>query len=375
MAEKAPLSSAGQPAVIFSIGPLYQLPRNHNRSRRKRRSVGSGILCMFTFIWSMLFGSCFSISTASIHETVRIKTADTELYAEISGDDTNAPVLLYLHGGPANPFGFLTFLAYSGPQLEERFVVVYLQQRGIMRSDDVPENAHALEDYVSDVHYVVQYLKGRFVGRDIFLFGHSWGGLLAYLYLIEHEGDIQKLVTACAPLDVRGIMATRFEETLKWARESHNEEAIKDLSELTESGVSEDRKDFEILGKWSSVANGGIMRNISPQRINDATEDEKMIGTWLKESRIIGDIMFETLMNIDITGKVVELRTPLLAIAGEDDIDSPWRELKRSGKKYGGESTFLLLKNSHHLVYVDQEEKFVEAVVSFLSDEGPENTE
>ena len=117
------------------------------------------------------------------------------------------------------------------------------------------------------------------------------------------------------------------------------------------------------------------MRSISPKRINEAIDDEHLIGKWLSESKDIGDIMFEELMNINLTERVGKLQTPLLVIAGGYDVDSPWEGLKQGIESYGGEKTFVLLKDSHHLVYVDEEKKFVEAVVSFLTGKKNEDIE
>lgn len=335
----------------------------------KRRFL---IALPFTLILVFLYLYIFdfiSLSGGSIDEKLHIPTADTGLYAEIRGRDSGAPVLLYLHGGPANPFGILTFMAYSGPLLEKRFIVVYLQQRGIMRSARVPDNTHTLENYVSDVDHVVRYLKERFAGRDIHVLGHSWGGMLAYLYLLEHEGDVRKLVAACAPLGVEDIMRARYDMTLEWAKVTGNGEAVEELSGLDLSRITEDIGQFSILGKWSSKAYGGMMRNVSQKRIDEATEDEQMIGQWLQESGGVGDIMFAELMSVNLTEKVKGLSTPLLVIAGEEDADSPWRVLEREMEDYGGDKRFLLLEKSHHLVYVDREEEFTEAVVEFLTED------
>jgi pimeloyl-ACP methyl ester carboxylesterase len=333
------------------------------------------IILLFVVISIILSGYPINACATSINEKVYIKTEDTELYADIKGNDRNAPILLYLHGGPANPFGILTLLAYSGPLLEDHFVVIYLQQRGIMKSAPVPDSTHTLRYYVTDIHYVVQYLKNRFKGQDIYLFGHSWGGVLAYLYLLEYEGDVKKFITACAPLNVKSIMKSRYNMTLKWAKETDTEDAIRELSDLDISKIDDDREIFKIMSKWSSVAYGGMMRNVSPKRINEATDDEHLIGQWIKESKSIGDIMFEELMNINLVKKVENLHTPLLVIAGKDDVDSPWKVLRQSIENYGGDKTFLLLENSHHLVYVDEEDKFVESVVKFLREDNSKGIE
>ena len=120
---------------------------------------------------------------SNVNQQVIIETEDTALYANIRGKDENAPVLLYLHGGPGSPLGVPLLRAYSGPQLEEHFILVYLHQRGIMKSQRVPDNAHTLNNYINDIDHVVQFLKKHFGSRDIYLLGHSWGGVLGYLYL------------------------------------------------------------------------------------------------------------------------------------------------------------------------------------------------
>ncbi len=216
--------------------------------------------------------------------------------------------------------------------------------------------------------YVVQYLKERFPGRDINLFGHSSGGVLAYLYLLEHEGNVERLVTACAPLDVKSAMRARYEMTLQWAEETGNKDAISELSGLKVSEVDDHLDNFRVMSKWSAVAYGGMMRKVSPQRINEATEDGHMIGKWLQESKPIGELMFDELMSISLIDKVGESHVPLLVIAGKDDVDSPWQIVRESVSSYGGETEFILFENSHHLVFVDEEQKFVKSLVSFLSE-------
>ena len=111
------------------------------------------------------------------------------------------------------------------------------------------------------------------------------------------------------------------------------------------------------------------MRNISRERIDNAIDDNHLVGKWLKESRPIGDIMYKELMNVDLLENARELKTPLLVIAGKYDVDSPWKILKENIEHYGGEYTFFLLENSHHLVYIDEEDRFVELLKTFLLNE------
>lgn len=94
-----------------------------------------------------------------------------QLNVELRGPAERTPVLLYLHGGPGNAFALLSFRSYVGPVLESRFLVCYLQQRGVMNSPAVPDSSQTVANHVADVQSVVAYLHNRFPGRKIYLLG------------------------------------------------------------------------------------------------------------------------------------------------------------------------------------------------------------
>ena len=87
-----------------------------------------------------------------------IKSADTQLYLELRGRADRSPILLYLHGGPGNPFG-VAFRSCVGSALESRFLVCYLHQRGVLNSPAVPDAGLTVAHHVSDVHNVIRYTK------------------------------------------------------------------------------------------------------------------------------------------------------------------------------------------------------------------------
>jgi len=301
-----------------------------------------------------------------VNQQVFIETEDATLYANIRGRDEKAPVLLYLHGGPGSPLGIPLLRAYAGPQLEESFILIYLHQRGIMKSPRVPDSTHTLNNYVNDIHHVVQFLKKNFAKRDIYLLGHSWGGVLGYLYLLENQNDIKKFVAVCTPINAKSMIFGRIDMILKWAESTNNQKAIKELTPLKDRSPHEHAADFKILGKWMSRAHGGWHRNLDRARINQAVEYEDLLPKWLDEQQQIEDIMQETLLQINLEDRIQEIKVPLLCIVGKEDVDVPWYLVEKDIKKYGGEKTFVLFKNSHHMVFIDEEDLFISTVVKFL---------
>jgi pimeloyl-ACP methyl ester carboxylesterase len=331
------------------------------------------ILLAFLAMVSISSVSCSTRedSTVAINEDVYIYSEVTKLFATIRGQNSSSPILLYLHGGPGSPLGIPTFRAYVGHQLEKDFIVVYLHQRGIMNSERIPDSAHTVSSYVKDIHHVVNYLKDRFKKQEIFLLGHSWGGLIAYMYLLEYENEVDKFVAVCTPFNSRTMVSGRIEMILQWANNTNNQQAINELNTLRDKPVSLSKDDSEILAKWMSKANGGWHRNLNMTKVNDAIDYEENIPDWLKEQKHIESILIEEILSINLTDSISNLHTPLLCITGKEDTDVPWYIVKEEFENYAGPKEFILFEHSHHMVFIDEEELFVETVTNYLKEKQP----
>jgi pimeloyl-ACP methyl ester carboxylesterase len=325
-------------------------------------------LSTFLVLISLAYSSCSTgiCSQNVIDEDVYITTEDTKLFANVRSNDSLAPVLLYLHGGPGSPLGVPLLKAYAGPQLEDYFIMVYLHQRGIMKSERVDDDAHNISKYVEDIHYVVNYLKNRFKGREIYLLGHSWGGLLSYMYLLKYENEVDKFVAVCVPLDAEAMTYGRIDMMLQWASGINNRQAIDELNALKNKPVSMLPDDAATLQKWMSRAYGGWHRNLDMNKVNRVIDYEEDIPAWLNEQKHVESLLINEILNITLTDSIRKLDIPLLCMAGKEDTDVPWYIVKEEFDKYGGPKTFRLFENSHHMIFIDEEDLFVETIVKFL---------
>ena len=55
------------------------------------------------------------------------------------------------------------------------------------------------EAIVEDVHQLTLYMKERFPGVPVYLFGHSMGSIIVRVYLRKYDGEIDKLISCGAP--------------------------------------------------------------------------------------------------------------------------------------------------------------------------------
>jgi pimeloyl-ACP methyl ester carboxylesterase len=95
-----------------------------------------------------------------------------------------APPLLLLHGMTGHARGWDTFAA----AMVGRFRVLALDQRGHGESDRAPD--YPWERWLDDVESFVRTLALD----PLVVIGHSFGGVVAYMYAARHSGGVVRLV-------------------------------------------------------------------------------------------------------------------------------------------------------------------------------------
>jgi pimeloyl-ACP methyl ester carboxylesterase len=114
----------------------------------------------------------------SISEKIWVNINGVQQGMFIESENDANPVLLVVHGGPGMPDHFLTEHYPTG--LEELFTVVWWEQRGtgLSYSSDIPPETMTVDQFVSDILAVTNYLRSRFAKEKIYLMGHSWGSFI-----------------------------------------------------------------------------------------------------------------------------------------------------------------------------------------------------
>jgi pimeloyl-ACP methyl ester carboxylesterase len=301
----------------------------------------------------------------SIVTTVPISGHDAQLMMEIRGRAHDAPILLVLHGGPGAAIGLVAFRAYVGPALESRYLVAYLHQRGVLASPAVPDTSQTIANHVADVEAAVRYLRGRFPGRRVILVGHSWGGILAILSILDQPDLADGVVDVAGPFDFSGSQAASYATTLAWARAGHVADAIAGLEKLGPPPYHYFAQESE-LSNWSSAANGGITAHISEPRLLARAPYTKFDEAWQARQLRITKAMYTELTALNVEPRLAQLHTPLLVIDGALDAIVPAEQLRTGFAAYGGPKTWVSLEHSNHLAFVDEPEPFVNAVVKFV---------
>lgn len=108
-----------------------------------------------------------------IDEQTKLMINDILQYVSIRSEAENAPLLLYLHGGPGDA-ALLLVMKYN-KELEKCYTVVIWEQRGAGKSYYEFDRTVTIDDFLQDIYELTKYLLDRFLQPSIYLLGHSWG--------------------------------------------------------------------------------------------------------------------------------------------------------------------------------------------------------
>ncbi len=107
----------------------------------------------------------------------------------VQTNNTDKPILLYLHGGPGSSVMMYSHL-YSA-RLKENFILVNWDMRGAALSyhEGMDTKKVSQEQIASDALYLIHYLMEKYHKKKIYLLGHSFGSVLG-MYLIDNYPEL-----------------------------------------------------------------------------------------------------------------------------------------------------------------------------------------
>lgn len=97
----------------------------------------------------------------------------------LEGRYRNAPILIFLHGGPGSPIPFCAGSRGLYPEITDRFIMVYWDQLGCGINDYPVNDTFSVDSYVAMTVDLIQAVYRDFPDNPIHLFGISWGTILA----------------------------------------------------------------------------------------------------------------------------------------------------------------------------------------------------
>jgi len=273
--------------------------------------------------------------SGSIAEMAPVTLGGFDQWLVIRGVDRTNPVLLFIHGGPGTPE---TPLVHSVMKdLQEDFVVVTWDQRGagLSYSKDVPVESMTVEQFITDAHELVGYLKERFGVEKIYIVGHSWGSVLGMHLIDRYPEDFYAYVGIGQVVNMHENERISYEYVYNRAMELNDKKAIRELEEVgppVNGLYGDDPTDIDKLltqRKWLLKYGGALYGKTSylsyyPTYILSPEYSIFDSLNVLRGSKKSGELMNVQLRAVDLYTEIPEVEVPVYFFTGRHDYNTPF---------------------------------------------------
>lgn len=351
-------------------------------------AVLAGIIVIFAiviFTIRAVNGSKYKIkSSGGIDESQYIEINGIQQYINIRGEDTSNPVMIFVHGGPASPMGYVA--PYYQQPIEEKFTVINYDQRGCGRTyyanGKKIENL-TVEQLERDLDAIVDYARKRFGQDKVVIMGHSWGTILGTVYAKNHPGKVSAYigVSQCVSNIFEGKIVIG-EKALAVASSKDKKDAekleaalsrMRDVSDYDEMSIDDLITAASLSSKYLACEGemslmGQMWTGLTSPHMNmqDIGWFMQMTNTseFFASQRALMEYAF---FGFDLNEMGSEYEFPVYYIAGSDDYAVP-QEL---AKKYydtvtAPDKEFVTVENTGHSMFMDNPKEFSRVVLSFF---------
>jgi len=225
---------------------------------RERKRLGKRILIITAIVLAVLIilpliaiysvrgvnAIRFNISQG-VQERTFVTLGGIEQAIHIRGQNTENPVVIWLHGGPGwtDTFNLSTFQF----QMEHDFTFVRWDQRGSGRTYyRNPDAQLSLDILVSDLDELVDYMAVRF-NQPVYIVGHSWGSVLGITYASRRPEKIEGFVGVGQSINMAQNATISINAGIERAIAAENVNDAEQMRTLYErmSGIGFSHEDFD----------------------------------------------------------------------------------------------------------------------------------
>ena len=164
----------------------------------------------------------------SISKLIKLDLNGRKQWISIRGWNKNAPVLLFLAGGPGGTQ--MAAVRHELAELEKHFVVVNWDQPGSGKSYYAEKTKQiTAQTYIEDGYALTEYLKERFSQEKIYLVGESWGSALGIFLVDKYPESYHALIGTGQMVDFAETERLDYAKALEIAQAKCDTALIKRL--------------------------------------------------------------------------------------------------------------------------------------------------
>ncbi|MFD1185866.1 proline iminopeptidase-family hydrolase [Pontibacter rugosus] len=292
--------------------------------------------------------------------TISTPKGDYKVWTKRVGNNPRMKVLL-LHGGPGGTHE--AFECFDSYLPKEGIEYYYYDQLGSHYSDQPNDTSlWNTQRFVEEVEQVRQALG--LDENNFYLLGHSWGGILAMEYALQHQDKMKGMIISNMMSSVPAYNAYA-EEVLG---PQMPPEVLAEVKQIEAKGDFSNPRYMELLlpnfytkhalrmpvEQWPDPVNR--MFNHMNQTVYVQMQGPSEFG-------IRGNA---SLKNWDRSGDLPKIKIPTLTIGGEHDTMDPKHMEWMAGQVQNG--TYLYCPEGSHMAMYDDQKRYFNGLVNFIKD-------
>ena len=317
---------------------------------------------------SLLLTGCkkeFAGLSTNANEIFWVTNNGTDMPVRVKGNTASHIIVLIIHGGPGD--GSLSYADYKTARLREKYGVAFWDQRNAGSAAGNNNTGKLnLAQMINDLEAVVKVLTLRYEDPRIYLYAHSFGGLLAAGYLAKDSNQNQvkgwidmdgahsyplcdtssrKMLidTAASEID-KGNFISQWQNILNYCND-HDPLSSYAVSSQTETYA---HKAEEYMG---------IKRNNSIFSLAEDPSDQ-LTNYYNLYNTSTGNNFLESLESADYSDQLYKIRIPSLLLWGQYDFVVPpivgQEAMGRLGSSY--KELVLFSHSGHHPLETETDE-------------------
>jgi len=286
---------------------------------------------------------CATIAYSQDFEGIK-KINGANLFLSVKG---KGETLVVLHGGPGLNHRYFTPHLKA---LEKKFRVVYYDQRASGKSASPSPDSISIKFFVEDLEAIRKELKLERLN----LLAHSWGAVLATQYAMAYPKRVNKIIYSNPSM----LSREYDQEAAAITKKKTTKEDSVTRAQLFSSGNLDVAKYDQLmhLSFNASAYDRNNMTKINLDLPANFIEANKALFTGLMKD--------QAAQKANLYDSLKTFSFPVLIIHGEADI-IPMASLERM-KNNLPNSQLVILSKSGHFPFVEETEKYVEVVTTFL---------
>ncbi len=306
-----------------------------------------------------------------------VSNDDAIMPVYIRGNLESNVIILFLHGGPGGNASAATFIP-SFQEIENSYAMAYWDQRASGLSQGNPDKStFSIEQFVEDTYHVIEALNVRYPGKQIFLFGHSWGGALGAAYLATNNYQTQ--ITGFICMDSGHNLEVGLPLSVDWV-ESYASQQIKLNNKVSYWAKVEQwcakNPDMTVpdnfftyvehLNQTDAYRHDDLEVEVDRVTLADILNSRSSLamlvgGQYLRQNFNI--------LELNLSSKMASIRIPSLVLWGKHDGVNTLAMGYDAYNSLGTDSLqkeLIILENSAHEGYLEQPEQFKNHLIGFI---------